>query len=113
MWKMHPVFHASLLSTYQETPKHGPNFLSPPPSLIQGEEEYTIETIITHWGSAACQQFCVRWEGYPLSEDTWELFPISPMPNSLSEPIKLTTPMSLPPQAALDIEHHAAQPYRR
>ena len=52
-WKMHPVFHASLLSTYHETPKHGPNFLSPPPSTIQGEEEYTVESIIAHRGSAS------------------------------------------------------------
>ena len=58
-WKMHLVFHASLLSTYWETPKHGPNFLSPPPSVIRGEEEYTIETIIAHRGSTACQQFHV------------------------------------------------------
>ena len=71
-WKMHPVFHASLLSTYQETEEHGPNFLSPPPSIIRGEEEYTVETIIAHHGSTACRQFCVQWEGYPLLEDTWE-----------------------------------------
>ena len=69
---MHPVFHASLLSTYRETPEHGPNFLSPPPSIIQGEEEYTVETIITHRGSASRRQFRVCWEGYPPSEDTWE-----------------------------------------
>ena len=53
MWKMHLVFHASLLSTYQETPEHSPNFLFPPPSVIQGEEEYTVETIVAHRGSAA------------------------------------------------------------
>ena len=26
-WKIHPVFHASLLTTYKETLEHGPNFL--------------------------------------------------------------------------------------
>ena len=51
---MHPVFHTSLLSTYQETKEHGLNFLSPPPSIIRGEEEYTMETIIAHRGSTAC-----------------------------------------------------------
>jgi len=25
-WKIHPIFHASLLSPYRETPSHGPNF---------------------------------------------------------------------------------------
>ena len=71
--KMHPIFHASLLSTYLETKEHSPNFLSPPPSLIHGAEEYTVKTIIAHCSSAAHQQFHVRWEGYPLLEDTWEL----------------------------------------
>ena len=26
-WKIHPVFHTLLLTTYKETPEHGPNFL--------------------------------------------------------------------------------------
>ena len=26
-WKIHPVFHALLLTTYKETTEHGPNFL--------------------------------------------------------------------------------------
>ena len=26
-WKIHPVFHASLLTSYKETLEHGPNFL--------------------------------------------------------------------------------------
>ena len=38
-WKIHPVFHASLLTSYKETSEHGPNFLRPPPDLIDGEEE--------------------------------------------------------------------------
>ena len=29
-WKIHPVFHASLLMTYKETSEHGPNFLRLP-----------------------------------------------------------------------------------
>ena len=26
-WKIHPIFHTSLLSTYKEMSEHGPNFL--------------------------------------------------------------------------------------
>ena len=26
-WKIHPVFHTSLLTSYKETSEHGPNFL--------------------------------------------------------------------------------------
>ena len=47
-WKIHDVFHTSLLSTYQETAKHGPNFINPPPEEIDGEEEYEIAEILSH-----------------------------------------------------------------
>jgi hypothetical protein len=48
LWRIHDVFHASLLSPYQETAAHGPNFSRPPPDLIDGEEEYEVERIISH-----------------------------------------------------------------
>ena len=50
-WKIHDVFHASLLSSYRETPEHGPNFSNPPPDLIRGEEEYEIDKILSHCGT--------------------------------------------------------------
>jgi len=36
-WKIHNVFHASLLIPYKETSQHGPNFLEPPPDILKGE----------------------------------------------------------------------------
>ncbi len=47
-WRIHDVFHASLLTPYYETPAHGPNFTQPPPDLINGEEEYKVERIVAH-----------------------------------------------------------------
>ena len=47
-WKKHPVFNATLLTPYHETDEHGPNFIKPPPELIGAEEEYEVETILTH-----------------------------------------------------------------
>ena len=47
-WKIHPVFHASLLSPYRETNTHRPNYTRPPPDLIEGEEEFEVEAIIAH-----------------------------------------------------------------
>ena len=47
-WKIHDVFHASLLSSYKETETHRPNFLKPPPDLIDAEEEYKVERIVSH-----------------------------------------------------------------
>jgi hypothetical protein len=44
--KIHPVFHASLLSPYKEMEEHGTNFLEPPPDLVEGEEEYKVEQVL-------------------------------------------------------------------
>src|SRR5216684_1270064 len=45
-WKIHPVFHALLLSLYHETPAHGPNFTWPLPELIDGEVHYEVEKVL-------------------------------------------------------------------
>jgi hypothetical protein len=47
-WKIHDVFHTSLLSPYTETDVHRPNFVCPPPDLVRGEQEYEVECIINH-----------------------------------------------------------------
>ena len=50
-WKIHPVFHALLLTPYRENEIHGPNFPEPPPDLINEEEEYEIEQTLKHHGT--------------------------------------------------------------
>ena len=45
-WKIHDVFHASLLTPYKKTEQHGPNFLEPPPEIIEGEPEWEVDQII-------------------------------------------------------------------
>ena len=47
-WTIHDVFHASLLTPYCETIKHGANYTRPPPDLIEDAKEYEVETIINH-----------------------------------------------------------------
>ena len=49
-WKIHLVFHASLLTSYKETSEHGLNFLRPPLDLIDREEEYKVEAVLRHRG---------------------------------------------------------------
>ena len=71
-WKIHNVFHASLLSSYRETPKHGPNFLTLPPEVIDGEEEYEVVEILAHRGSVRRRQYLINWKGYSSAENTWE-----------------------------------------
>jgi len=71
-WKIHNMFHASLLSPYSENNVHGPNYMRPPPDLVKGEEEYEVEAILSHRGSARNRSYLVRWKGYSLANDSWE-----------------------------------------
>jgi hypothetical protein len=72
-WRIHDVFHASLLSPYQETPEHGPNFSWPPPDIVDGEVEQEIERILDHWQTSRrqCLQYLVKWKGFPKSNNKW------------------------------------------
>ena len=47
-WKIHPIFHATLLLPYLESDTHGKNFHMPPPDLVNRELEYEVEAIVTH-----------------------------------------------------------------
>ncbi|KAF8639127.1 hypothetical protein AX16_010365 [Volvariella volvacea WC 439] len=75
-WKIHNVFHASLLTPYKENDIHGPNFLMPPSDIINDEEEWEVENIIKHrWiGPKRKRQveYLIAWKGYPSSENRWE-----------------------------------------
>ena len=71
-WKIHNVFHASLLSPYCSTEPYGPSFSSPPPDVIDNEEEYKVEAILSHKGPNARRLYLTTWKGYPSSENTWE-----------------------------------------
>ena len=47
-WKIFPIFHTCLLSSYKATEAHSPSYSEPPPDIIEGEEEYEIEAIVGH-----------------------------------------------------------------
>ena len=73
-WKVHPIFHASLLLPYKEMEQHGPNFIRPPPDIIEGQEQYEVEAICDHCyqGRTHQLQFLLKWKGYPEADNTWE-----------------------------------------
>ena len=107
-WRIHPVFHASLLTTYKEMPEHGPNFLRPPPDLIDGEEEYEVEAVLRHRGRPGHRTFLIRWKGYSVAEDTWE--PERNLGNTqpLITEYKITRPSDFPEYN----HHHKARKQR-
>ena len=73
MWKIHNVFHATLLWQYRENEVYSANFLKPPPELVDGEEVYKVEGILRHWKQGRGYQYYMKWKGYPISEALWEL----------------------------------------
>jgi hypothetical protein len=72
-WKIHPVFHASLLTPYNETPEHGPNFIEPPPDIIEGEERWEVEELrsFRRFGRYKKQQYLAHWKGFSPAHDSW------------------------------------------
>ena len=48
-WKIHNVFHATLLQPYIEDKIYRNNYPRPLPGLLEGEEVYEMEMILKHW----------------------------------------------------------------
>src|SRR6266403_665187 len=73
-WRIHNIFHASLINPYHKMAVHGPNFTRPPPNLIKEEEEFKVERIVAHrmFGRSKCLQYLIKWKGYPKSDNSWE-----------------------------------------
>lgn len=71
-WKIHPVFHASLLTPFHENDTHGPNFLLPPPDEIDGDSEWEVEAVLGHRRYRGKPQYLIKWKGYPTSDNSWE-----------------------------------------
>jgi len=59
--------------SYKETDQHGPNFLEPPPEILEGEPEWEIKEILKersfgHWKK---KQYLVCWKDYLPAHDSW------------------------------------------
>jgi hypothetical protein len=68
-WKIHDIFHATLLTPFKENEVHGTNFTRPPPEIIDDQPEWEVERIMRHTGTKKIR-YQVKWKGY---EDlTWE-----------------------------------------
>ena len=71
-WRIHDIFHATLLKRYKENETYGEIFSNPPPELLDGEEVYDVETILNHRKRGRGYQYFVKWRGYQISDASWE-----------------------------------------
>jgi hypothetical protein len=73
-WKVHDVFHASLLTPYVETKLHSPNYPEPPPEIIEGDAKFEIEQIVglRRIGKRKMLQYKIHWKGYSPAHNSWE-----------------------------------------
>ena len=68
-YRIHPVFHVSLLKAYKAAPHRKP---PPPPDIIGDEEEFEVEDILQHRQKGGKTSYLVKWTGYGQEYNSWE-----------------------------------------
>eukprot|EP00961_Rhodomonas_salina_P266094 3596619-Rhodomonas_salina.1 len=72
--RIEPLQNVAHLKLYVSRPTDiGPTHVRDGPELIDGEEEFVVEEILTHRGSGRRTQYLVRWATYGLEDhdDLW------------------------------------------
>ena len=72
-WRIHDVFHVSLLKPYHLREGTEEINTTAPDILSDGEEVYEVEKIIGehNWRDTGKRQYKVRWKGFDEEHDTW------------------------------------------
>jgi hypothetical protein len=71
-WRVHPVFHVSLLELYRENGRVQP---PPPPIEMEDALEYEVESILEHRFRGKKHPkayYKVPWKGYGIEHNSWE-----------------------------------------
>ena len=83
-WRIHNVFHASLLEPHRGNPFQQRPISRPLPEEVDGELEYEVESLLqseirtsrrrqgSRHRNIRTLYFLVKWKGYPEDECTWE-----------------------------------------
>jgi deoxyuridine 5'-triphosphate nucleotidohydrolase len=83
-WRIHDVFHVSLLEPYRANSLAGRPQERPEPEEIEGQSEWEVETILQSEIRKTSRKvkgrnktfrslfYLVKWKGYPNDECTWE-----------------------------------------
>ena len=74
-WRIHPVFHSSLLKPWNQSSWSCPVAAPQPEFEVDDGPVYNVECIL-RWrsvrrGRRRVQEFLVTWEGFPLDEAEW------------------------------------------
>ena len=72
-WKVHNVFHATLLTPYKETALNRSQNQEPVPELIDGQPEWEVEQILRVRRYRRQVQYLIRWKAFSEAHDSWEL----------------------------------------
>jgi len=67
--RLHDVFHVSLLAEYYPRPGETQDIVQP--DLIDGVEEWEVESILNKRIQRNRVQYLVHWKGFPVSDDEW------------------------------------------
>ena len=77
-WKIHDVFHVSLLEKYFENPYPGrrKEDVPLPPVVVDGNPEYEVDYVVAARKRRNKQEYLIHWKGYGIHERTWDQPPI-------------------------------------
>ena len=80
--QLHPVFNVSQLRPYHDPSARFPGrVIDPqPPVVVDGEEEYEVEEIVSHRDARRRREYLVKWAGYSSLDNTW--VPLSNLKNA-------------------------------
>ena len=113
-WKIHNVFHATLLQPYIENEIYGNNYPRPPSELLEGEEVYEVETILKQEGDInTISNGKDIWLQKPPGKMNWHFLMIGIWWNNINSGISSNTIVFLKQHALHKIFPIYAQPQNK